>query len=60
MSDHIMEVDPNIKHGLIIPRTMNNTICCYKEMNEEKISKESADTNIPVFCTKKQYQKKYY
>ena len=54
LSEHIMEVDPNIERSLTIRRTINNAIRCYKEMYEEKRpKKKSVQTSILQFLENK-------
>ena len=54
LSEHIMEVDPNIEHSLTIRRTINNAIRCYKEMYEEKKTKEEKCADIDIAILREQ------
>ena len=50
LSEHIMEVDPNIERSLTIRRMINNAIRCFKEMYEEiKPKKKNVQTSILQF-----------
>ena len=53
MSDHIMEVDPNIERSLTIRQTITNAIRCYKEMYEVRKPKKKQISLLQFFENKK-------
>ena len=54
LSEHIMEVDPNVERSITICRNINNAVRCYKDMYEEKKPKKKyVQTSMLQFLGKK-------
>jgi hypothetical protein len=53
VKEQIMDLDPNVERSMLVRRTLENGISCYRKMYEEKKKATSVQTTLDKYFSRK-------